>query len=111
MAEILNKQRQASRVVLDGVVNDASAALRNGQQPQVMPSRNQLISTYGLVQGGQLYTQLQNDEAFGNNVKLVKKYPSGTTATIAGTGKARSWSKLCGAAQKIMINCNPPLAL
>lgn len=75
MAEILNKQRQASRVVLDGVVNDASAALRNGQQPQVMPSRNQLISTYGLVQGGQLYTQLQNDEAFGNNVKLVKNIP------------------------------------
>lgn len=75
MAEVLNKQRQASRVVLDGVVNDASAALRNGQQPQVMPSRNQLISTYGLVQGGQLYTQLQNDEAFGNNVKLVKNIP------------------------------------
>lgn len=75
MAEILNKQRQASRVVLDGVVNDASAALRNGQQPQVMPTRNQLISTYGLVQGGQLYTQLQNDEAFGNNVKLVKNIP------------------------------------
>ncbi|WP_427048806.1 transglycosylase SLT domain-containing protein [Klebsiella pneumoniae] len=75
MAEILNKQRQASRVVLDGVVNDASAALRNGQQPQIMPSRNQLISTYGLVQGGQLYTQLQNDEAFGNNVKLVKNIP------------------------------------
>ncbi|MHA9363402.1 transglycosylase SLT domain-containing protein [Klebsiella pneumoniae] len=75
MAEILNKQRQASRVVLDGVVNDASAALRNGQQPQFMPSRNQLISTYGLVQGGQLYTQLQNDEAFGNNVKLVKNIP------------------------------------
>lgn len=75
MAEILNKQRQASRVVLDGVFNDASAALRNGQQPQVMPSRNQLISTYGLVQGGQLYTQLQNDEAFGNNVKLVKNIP------------------------------------
>ncbi len=75
MAEILNKQRQASRVVLDGVVNDASAALRNGQKPQVMPSRNQLISTYGLVQGGQLYTQLQNDEAFGNNVKLVKNIP------------------------------------
>lgn len=75
MAEILNKQRQASRVVLDGVVNDASAALRNGLQPQVMPSRNQLISTYGLVQGGQLYTQLQNDEAFGNNVKLVKNIP------------------------------------
>ncbi|HCA9960755.1 TPA: transglycosylase SLT domain-containing protein [Klebsiella quasipneumoniae subsp. quasipneumoniae] len=75
MAEILNKQRQASRVVLDGVVNDASAALRNGQQPPVMPTRNQLISTYGLVQGGQLYTQLQNDEAFGNNVKLVKNIP------------------------------------
>ncbi|RLM02477.1 hypothetical protein BIY27_25020 [Gibbsiella quercinecans] len=75
MAEILNKQRQASRVVLDGIVNDASAALRNGEQPQVLPSHNQLISSYGLVQGGQIFTQLQNDEAFGNNVRLVKNIP------------------------------------
>ncbi|WP_411165564.1 transglycosylase SLT domain-containing protein [Klebsiella oxytoca] len=71
-ASMLSKQRAASQATLNGVVNDTSTALRNGETPAVMPDRNQLISTYGLLQGEQLFNKLQEDYQFGQNVKMVK---------------------------------------
>lgn len=71
-SSMLEQQRNQSKGVLNGVVNDASAALRSGQTPAMMPTREQLISTYGIVQGNQLATQLTNDQQFGHTVNLMK---------------------------------------
>ncbi|OVZ82186.1 hypothetical protein [Yersinia kristensenii] len=72
-ADAMRKEQQSQfRVQTELTLKDAYAAYDQGLQPNSIPSRDQIMASYGFNKGQAVWQELQQQQQFGGNVALAK---------------------------------------